>query len=97
MNEEKNIDAMFKAMADSTRRVIMKILQNGEKTPREILEHFNFSSPSLTHHLNALYNANLVNREKRGQFIYYSIQESSLALFMTEVKRMYGFEGVILG
>lgn len=42
-------------------------------TAGEIADHFSISKPSISHHLNLLKQANLVQDQKQGQFIYYSL------------------------
>ncbi|MBO9128830.1 autorepressor SdpR family transcription factor [Bacillus sp. 165] len=63
----------FKALSDLTRREILDLLRKKDLTAGEIAEHFHITKPSLSHHLNILKGANLVQDERRGQFIYYSL------------------------
>ncbi|WP_051094774.1 ArsR family transcriptional regulator [Bacillus sp. 123MFChir2] len=42
-------------------------------TAGEIADHFNMTKPSISHHLNALKNAELIHDEKKGQFVVYSL------------------------
>jgi len=63
----------FKALSDPTRRQILKLLRVGDLTAGEIAEHFRMSKPSISHHLNALKQAELVFDERRGQHIVYSL------------------------
>ncbi len=63
----------FKAMGDPTRRKILQLLTNGNLTAGEIADQFEMSKPSISHHLNILKQANLVLDERKGQFIYYSL------------------------
>jgi ArsR family transcriptional regulator, arsenate/arsenite/antimonite-responsive transcriptional repressor len=63
----------FKALADSNRRQILNMLQNGDLTAGEIADHFSMTKPSISHHLNVLKQANLVQDVRKGQNIYYSL------------------------
>jgi len=45
-------------------------------TPTEILEKINVSQPTLSHHLDILKRANLIEGEREGQFIKYSLNMS---------------------
>ena len=63
----------FKALADPTRRKIILLLKDGDLTAGEIAEHFNMTKPSISHHLNALKQSLLVTDERKGQYIYYSL------------------------
>lgn len=40
----------FKALADPTRRHILELLREGNRTAGELAEHFDISKPSLSHH-----------------------------------------------
>ncbi len=63
----------FKALADPTRRKILKLLRERDLTAGEIADEFDISKPSISHHLNLLKQSGLVLDERHGQFIYYSL------------------------
>lgn len=67
---------VFKAMADPTRRAILRRLQDGALTAGEIGEAFDITGASLSHHFAVLKRADLVRTERRGQFIVYSLNSS---------------------
>lgn len=67
------MNLLFKALNDPTRREILSLLKSGDKTAGEIAEGFSISKPSISHHLELLRQAGLVEAEKQGQFIYYSL------------------------
>lgn len=67
------MDLAFRALNDETRREILKLLKKREMTAGEIADHFNFSKPTISHHLDLLRQANLVAAVKEGQFIFYSL------------------------
>ena len=64
---------VFKALADPTRRQILKALQQGSLTAGELSERFPITRASLSHHFSILKNADLVRAERRGQHIVYSL------------------------
>lgn len=70
--------SVFKALADPTRRAILKRLQGGSETAGEIADAFPISRPSLSHHFNILKAAELVRTERRGQHIVYSLNATVL-------------------
>ena len=70
MSEDQSV---FKALADPTRRGILRSLKSGSKTAGELAENFPISKASLSHHFNTLKAANLVRTERRGQHIVYSL------------------------
>ncbi|MGL4731009.1 MAG: autorepressor SdpR family transcription factor [Clostridium sp.] len=77
------LNNVFKALSDPTRRKILDLLKNKDMTAGEIAEFFNISKPSISHHLSALKNADLVSDERNGQYIYYSINTSVFEDLMT--------------
>lgn len=79
----------FKALADPTRRQILKLLQEKDLTAGEIADYFNISKPSISHHLSALKNADLIISERQGQFIYYSLNTT---VFQDLIKWFFDFK-----
>lgn len=73
----------FKALADPTRRHTLELLRTKDLTAGEIAEHFDMTKPSLSHHLNTLKTAGLVEAERDGQNIIYSLNTSVLQGLMS--------------
>ncbi len=69
---------MFKALSDPTRREILDHLKERDLTAGEIADYFSISKPSISHHLTILKTAGLITQEKKGQFIYYSLNSTVL-------------------
>ncbi len=69
---------VWKALADPTRRGIIRTLKEGSKTAGAIADEFPMTRASLSHHFNALKAAGLVRTERRGQHIVYSLNTSVL-------------------
>ncbi len=69
---------IFKALKDESRREILSLLRDGDLTAGEIADHFEISKPSISHHLDKLKQADLVSAERRGQYIFYSINTTVL-------------------
>jgi DNA-binding transcriptional ArsR family regulator len=63
----------FKALADPTRRDILKLLRRGEMTAGELAQHFDMAKPSVSHHFSVLKQADLVTTRRDGQQIYYAL------------------------
>lgn len=66
----------FKALADPTRREIMRLLRQGERSAGELAEHFEMSKPSVSHHFAVLKQADLISARREGQQIYYSLNST---------------------
>lgn len=72
------MNEVFKALADPTRRSILDLLKDQDLTAGEIAEHFTISKPSISNHLKILKSAELVLDEKKGQYVYYSLNATVL-------------------
>lgn len=66
-------DAFFQAMANETRREIIRLLKQKDMTAGEIASHFSISKPSISRHLDTLKNAGLIVPERKGNQILYAI------------------------
>lgn len=81
-------DSLFKALADPTRRDVLKRLQAGPATAGELAEEFPQAKATLSHHFNVLKAAGLVRSERKGQHVVYSLNTSvfeDLARMMAEL------------
>lgn len=67
------MNALFKALNDPTRRAILEMLREGPRTAGDIAERFNFSKPTISHHLDLLRQADLVTSEKQGLYVTYTL------------------------
>jgi DNA-binding transcriptional ArsR family regulator len=63
----------FKALADPTRREILRLLRSGERTAGELASRFDMSKPSVSHHFAVLKAADLIRSRRDGQQIYYAL------------------------
>ena len=63
-------DLVFKALADPTRRKILHLLKEGEKSAGQLAESFAISAPSMSHHFNILKQADLIAARREGQVIW---------------------------
>ena len=63
----------FKALSDPTRREILNLLKDGPLPAGDIVSHFQMTGASVSHHLSILRASGLIDDEKRGKYIYYSL------------------------
>jgi ArsR family transcriptional regulator len=78
----------FKALSDLNRIQIIDLLSCGELCACDILEKFNFTQPTLAHHMKVLTDCQLVNARKEGKWTYYTLNEvtiQSFKHFITEI------------
>jgi DNA-binding transcriptional ArsR family regulator len=79
---------LFKALSDPTRRSILRLLRSRPLTPSDILAKLQVSQPTLSHHLDILKRSGLVDAEREGQFIRYSL---NMSVFDMAVEYMMQF------
>lgn len=76
--ERRSLDAVFGALADPTRRVILERLTEGEATVSELAQPFDVSLPAISRHLRVLEQAGLLARRKDGRLIHCRLVEDPL-------------------
>jgi len=64
---------VFKALADPTRREIVRLLGTGEMSAGALAEHFDMTKPTVSHHFAVLKEADLIVSRREGQQIMYSL------------------------
>jgi ArsR family transcriptional regulator, arsenate/arsenite/antimonite-responsive transcriptional repressor len=69
-------DGRFQALADPTRRDILRRLRGGSRTAGELADAFELSKPTMSHHFSVLEKSGLIRSERRGNFIVYALQTS---------------------
>lgn len=87
-------NSAFKALSDPTRRKILQLLREKDRTAGEIADQFQISKPSISHHLSQLKQAGLILDERSGQNIYYSLNmtvfQEVMSFFLDLVKQKEG-------
>lgn len=80
----------FRALADPTRREILRLLRRGEMTAGELAERFDISKPSMSHHFAVLKQADLVASRRDGQQIFYALNTTVVQDLLTAVWDLMG-------
>lgn len=75
--------ALFKALSDTKRLMIVDMLSCGEQCACQILESFNITQPTLSHHMKVLSDCGLVQGRKDGKWIYYALNAAVVEEFKT--------------
>ena len=65
--EPPQLDTVFRALGDATRRRMLRELASGERTVSQLAEPFAMSLAAASKHIKALENAGLIHREVRGR------------------------------
>ena len=86
---EKDVDFIFKALADTTRRKIMELLSRGDASVKELASHFTHSLPSLMQHLSILEASGLINTKKVGRVRTCSLDINKLDVIDTWIAEQH--------
>jgi DNA-binding transcriptional ArsR family regulator len=74
----ENLDLVFGALADATRRAIVERLASGEATVTELAAPFSISLPAISRHLKVLEHASLITRSHEGRWRSARLSPTSL-------------------
>jgi len=74
----KEYAQFFKVLSDPNRLMIIDMLSCGELCACVILEKFNITQPTLSHHMKSLCDSGLVVGRKEGRWMYYSLSEKTV-------------------
>lgn len=83
---------IFKVLSDETRLKILSMLTKGKTCACKILDEFNFTQPTLSYHMKQLTDSGLVEAEKRGKWVHYSINRERLELLREFIARVSEIE-----
>jgi len=78
VEEPREMQRVFEALSSAPRRKILAYLSGGSLTAGEIADRFAMSKPSVSQHLSVLEMAGLIAKEKRGQYVHYSLVPNNL-------------------
>lgn len=74
---------LLRALSDRTRQEILKMFAfRKEINVNEIASHFSLSRPTVSHHLNLMRRARLLNSRKEGKEVYYSFNKPYVTRLM---------------
>src|SRR5574344_1914180 len=91
--KEAYIADVLSSVADKTRRQILGMLRQKSMTAGEISDCFDMSKPSISHHLDILQEAGLIDYEKDGNRRIYTLNMTVWQEFMEFVAKMSDKEG----
>lgn len=76
---------VFKALSDPARLKIIKLLSLKDMCVCELMVALNMTQPTVSHHLKILESAGLIKNERKGKWIFYSIINPEVAVFIDKV------------
>jgi ArsR family transcriptional regulator len=77
----RRLAASFKALSEPARLRLLNLIQSqpgGEACVCNLVEPLGLSQPTVTHHLQVLHRAGLLERERRGVWVYYRVVREAL-------------------
>ena len=83
---------VWSALSDSTRRQTLSLLKKQSMNAGDIAKHFNMTKPSISNHLSILKQADLVDSEKIGQNVIYSLRTSVIEDMLRTLSDLTGRE-----
>lgn len=92
MDYEK-ISLVLKAMADPKRMKIIDLLSYSNMCACDVLKHFDFTQPTLSHHMKVLESAGIVSVSKQGQWHHYTLKEDFVKEFMRSMVQLLSDSG----
>src|SRR3954447_24528915 len=78
----ERVAKLLKALADPARLRLMSLVAShadGEACVCDLQEAFDLSQPTISHHLKVLHEMGLLDRSKRGVWVYYRVRREALA------------------
>jgi DNA-binding transcriptional ArsR family regulator len=81
----KKKSKFFKALSDEKRLRIVKLLRVKEMCICELMICLDMTQPNLSHHIQILENVGIVNRTKKGKWVYCSLADTKLVDKMSEL------------
>ena len=81
MKQAEQVAPLLKALADPVRLRLMSLVashEGGEACVCELNDAFDLSQPTISHHMKVLHEAGLVDRDKRGVWVYYQVRPQAL-------------------
>lgn len=82
---EVDIALICRALGDSNRLKIVRMLSDGEKCACKLLEEFHITQPTLSHHMKVLLECGLVNIRRDGKWNHYSLNCNTISEFQSFV------------
>jgi ArsR family transcriptional regulator len=83
-----DVALICKALSDSNRLEIVQMLSEGEKCGCKLLERFEITQPTLSHHMKILVEAGMVNDRKDGKWHYYSLNVETFSAFKDYIEKL---------
>ncbi len=87
VSERERMVAAFKALADPTRLDVFRLIaaQEAPLCACDVVDRFDVTQPTISHHLKTLREAGLITVSRRGVWAYYAVDPHGLALLRASI------------
>ena len=82
VDQAERVAPLLKALAEPVRLRLMSLVAShvdGEACVCDLSDAFDLSQPTISHHLKVLHEVGLLDRTKRGVWVYYAVRRGALA------------------
>jgi DNA-binding transcriptional ArsR family regulator len=87
----QNVNKVFKALSDPTRRRVLQLLRERPMSAGELSDHFPVSKPTMSAHFAVLQEAGLIDSEKLGRTVVYRLVMSVLEEALLGFAQTFGW------
>jgi len=80
--QAEQVAPLLKALADPVRLRLLSLVashENGEACVCDLTDAFDLSQPTISHHLKVLHEVGLLDRSKRGVWVFYAVRRDAMA------------------
>lgn len=88
MEKYDHMMRLLKAISDKNRLKILEVLSCNELCACELQCHFDFTQPTLSHHMKQLVDSGLVQARREGKWHYYRLNTDTSDLFLEEMAKL---------
>ncbi|APX71274.1 metalloregulator ArsR/SmtB family transcription factor [Companilactobacillus allii] len=87
MNYQNYVNSL-KAMSDENRLKIIELISDRTLCACDLLDYFNFTQPTLSHHMKILEDSGIVKSYREGKWKHYSLNEEFASGFFENTKQL---------
>lgn len=88
----EQLSLVLKAMSDPSRMKIIDLLSTTSLCACDVLKHFDFTQPTLSHHMKVLEKAGIISVSKQSQWHHYRLREEFITTFMDTLAQLLSNE-----
>ncbi|MDH6365858.1 ArsR family transcriptional regulator [Enterococcus sp. PF1-24] len=90
----QQLSTILKALSDPNRLKIVELLSKNSLCACDILVYFDFTQPTLSHHMKILERANIISVEKEGNWHHYSLLPKFSKDFISDIEQLFSISSI---